>query len=497
MTFFELGGDSIQAMRLTSLLRGEGLGLSVSDMFAWPVLEEQARGAQEHSIGEVEKEPYNSGSLLNIGTEDLEHFAVRELGCSFVGSASRHLTELEVEDILPTTEFQRQFLQHQQIHYMQLRLPMEIDPARLEKACHVVVDRHPMLRSVFLPYDGGYIQVQFRRLRVGLIQLWCDGDIDVYVERLCGEDATTGVGLGTPYFQAFLVSKSSSDSVLILRCSHAQFDGESMPLIFQDLLLAYEGRQLDEVTSPSFALYLRHRQTQANPHTYEFWKQYLQNATMTALRLSGTDSDLLLHITRIIPLPTPPRGITISSLMKAAWAVVLAQVTGQRDLVFGHALNGRDTPITGVHAISGPCVTVSPIRIIIPQTSKNSALEFLHHVQDQYTRALPYAGVDFETIRQHSTSWPANTSFCSFQTHQNGGASHPSFRLQGHDCAWGTRVIGGAPQFHVITIPLQDRGQLKVHFKISSRLGNLGDIEDLLERFCSAIADLERGILPL
>ncbi|GAA82422.1 nonribosomal peptide synthetase [Aspergillus luchuensis IFO 4308] len=489
--FFELGGDSIQAMRIISLLRREGLTLDVSDIFAWPVLEAQAHGAQEYA-NLTEMEPYYPGSLLNIKPEDLGAFAVCELAPACPG-----LEVEDIEDILPTTEFQRHFLKQSEIRWLQLPLPMEIDSARLEKACHVLVDRHPLFRSVFLPYRGGYLQVLFRRLQFQLIQIRCDEELDAFVDRICLSNSSAGVSWGTPYFQALLITKAPSKSVLLIRCSHAQHDGEYQTLIIQDLISAYERGGLDEAPPPSFALYLRHRQKQANPQTYEFWKQYLQNSTMTALSLTGSDSNLSLEVNRTIPLPTPPRGITISSLVKAAWAVVLAQVTRQRDVVFGHVLNGRDTPIEGIHAISGPCTTISPLRISIRLPSENAALDLLHHVQDQYTRALPYAGVDFEAIREHSTSWPANASFYSVQAHQNGAAMRTRFKFHGHDCALGYRIIGGMPLLSVSTFPLQDQGQLKVSIIISSRLGSLEDIEDLLGRYCSAIGNLDRGVIPL
>lgn len=484
--FFELGGDSIMAMKLTSHLRQHGLSLNVSDIFAWPVLQEQASGAKE-CTDKTHVEPYHPGSLLDI--KDFTAFAVRELGCSS-SPASRQFQGMEIEDILPVTEFQRRFLEYHQLYYFQLQLPIEIDIVRLEKACQAVVDRHPMLRSTFVPYRDTYLQIQFRHIDIELRQISCKEDLAPTVERLCVDDAAKGVAWGRPYLQTSLVSRAPSESVLLLRASHAQLDGESLPLFMQDLIAVYEGASLEKAP-PSFGLYLRDRQTQANSQTYGFWEQYLQGAAMTRLVLSGSDSDEYFTRRQHISLPTPPRGITLSSLVKAAWAIVLAQVTGQRDLVFGHVLNGRDTPVAGIHAMSGPCVTVSPIRITIP--SSQQVLDLLRHVQTQYTRALPYAGIDFEAIRQHSTPWPASTYFSCAQTHQN-GAYTPSFTVQGHDCPFDWRIIGGAPEFHVVTLPLPD--QLIVHLGISSRLGSQSDIDGLSDRFCAAIGDLGRGLFP-
>nr|UBX54569.1 non ribosomal peptide synthetase [Aspergillus sp.] len=447
--FFQLGGDSIQAMKLTSMLRQRGLTLQVSDIFAEPTLAEQARRATKY-VGQEGLDPYRPGSLLGIA--DLESFTLcqlQSLASQASYSSSPSIRPSDVDDIFPVTEFQRQFL-GTQVNYVQLTLPPNIDVDRLTQACQAMLRRHPILQSVFLPYEHNYIQVMLRHLDFQLFRVHCDGEMEPFIDRLCTEDATDGVPWGTPYFRATLVSRSSHESVLLLRISHAQYDGQSFPFIVQDLTSAYEGVANKTPPPPPFQLYLRYRQSQANADTYQFWEQYLHKARMISLRMPAptilpADGSACGDIirTRHIPLPTPPRGVTVSSLIKAAWAVVLAQVTGVEDLVFGHVLNGRDVPLEGAHAISGPCVTISPIRIILPPS--RHVPDLLRHVQDQYMRAMPYANLDFETIRRHATPWPKTTFFDSIVTHQNGGDIPTSYTFQSQQYAFKIRLVATRP----------------------------------------------------
>ncbi len=52
----------------------------------------------------------------------------------------------------------------------------------------------------------------------------------------------------------------------------------------------------------------------------------------------------------IVHLP-PVSSITTATIIKAAWAYVLAQVSGSSDVVFGHTISGRNAVVDGVAGI--------------------------------------------------------------------------------------------------------------------------------------------------
>ncbi|PLB36533.1 uncharacterized protein BDW47DRAFT_108377 [Aspergillus candidus] len=533
--FFNMGGDSIRAMRLTSLLRPRGLALTVPDIFSWPTLSQQAREAKEFSNHGGDA-LYRPGSLVGIDSEELETFAAAQLA-PFLGSPAT-VRPSDVEDMFPVTEFQRRFLEPVEVQYMQLTLPPDLDKDRLVGACRAMLDRHPILHSAFVPdqQGDGYLQALLRRPEhdFTLYTINTDGtqDFEAFIHRFCLEDAAKGVPWGAPVFRAVLVSRSVGVSscdpaaALLLRISHAQYDGQSYHFILRDLASAYDGDAAsDQVLSPpSFPAYLQYRQAQASTRTFRFWTEYLQDAEMTPLDLpiptkttsmetcQSCDGSGVAIYNKTIPMPTTPNGITISSLIKAAWAIVLSQVTGRSDIVFGHVLNGRDVPLEGAHAISGPCVTVSPIRIKVPQGSSSHVSNFLKHAQHQYMHAMPYANIDFELIRQHATSWAANTSFNSLVTHQNDGDIRTDIDFAGHQCPFRIRLVGGTPVCHVVTMPLahpmlkgeenqgqgqvQGQAQLGVRLVISKGRITSAAMEGLLERLCSVVGDLGCGVFP-
>ncbi|KAK1914240.1 hypothetical protein P3342_007486 [Pyrenophora teres f. teres] len=55
----------------------------------------------------------------------------------------------------------------------------------------------------------------------------------------------------------------------------------------------------------------------------------------------------------------------MASLISSAWALVLAHITGEQDIVFGHLVAGRNSDIPEVAEIVGPCLNVIPVRTLV------------------------------------------------------------------------------------------------------------------------------------
>lgn len=514
--FFQLGGDSITAMKLASLARRRNVALSTAHISNHPLLADQADKIHElHGPANAE-EPYHAGSLL--GVDNIGHFLAEGFDASH---SPWPLHAGEVEDILPITEFQHMFLVNNLFHYIRLSIPRTISPSHIEAACVELVRNHPMLRTVFVHHDGRLLAVVLRQLNIQLSQLVCSNiDLDSFADSMCAQDYATGVSDGLPYFKPFLVISPDelSPHMLILRTTHAHYDGYSFPLVLDDLVAACENRSL-RMGAPPYPLYLRYRDRQKTQKAFRFWQEYLQDAQMLNLdsmlrQILDRGSDQYappssasfkgepqqgFKITRRrnIPLLNPPDGITMASMAKAAWALVLARVTRRRDLVFGHTLNGRDAPMTNVDAVIGPCVTISPLRIILPPSSQNkvSASDLLHHVQTQYARAMAFAHLDFQHIRQHATNWDPATQFNSVVTHQNNATQshtvYPTVSLAGQDCPSRVDNYGVPSHLHVDTLPLPNAVLVSI-VGPSSRVSVKG-VRYLLDAFCEALQEVNQG----
>lgn len=133
-------------------------------------------------------------------------------------------------------------------------------------------------------------------------------------------------------------------------------------------------------------------------------------------------SQVLIHLRKTIKFPTTPTDITMATVFKAAWALILARSTRQQDIVFGQVVNGRGVLLDGVEKVLGACVNIVPVRVIIqPQ---GSALALLRQVQDQHIRTLPFETANLEEIVRQSTPWahknvlavsPSTKISCSIQ----------------------------------------------------------------------------------
>ena len=516
--FFHIGGDSIVGMRLAGIARQQGLHLPVSDIFRYPVLADQAAAVTTLRSAALVDE-YQPGSLL--GVNNLATFFNQHLSAQVSPPYGPH----DVEDILPTTEMQSSFINGGNVTFSRLHLRnANVDRKRLEAAFHTLLKKHTILRSVFVSFRDVILQVVLRKVTFKLVTMDCDEKLEHFSQTLCTQLADSPVSLGSLHFQPYLVSRYNTEHMIIVRMTHAQYDGISFPLLSHDLTSAYNGVQLKH--TPSFAEYLRYRLSYRNSgEAREFWKEYLDGAEMTgiqALRREtplAQDKEYLVKPLRDIPLPEAPKGVTLATLVKAAWALILARATGRKDLVFGSLVNGRDAPLADIDVISGPCITISPFRVSIHCDSNDNSdvLNLLNHVQTQYMRSLPYANADFRDIMTKDIDWKSDRDFGSVVVHQDGNTdlggsvgnladaaqtSSSTGDSQGMMAAaepsqWKTMDLGIQPQLYAVTWQVAGEARLRVQLAVSSHRLHPADADLVIDAFCRAIEELSSHPLVL
>lgn len=479
--FFFLGGDSISAMKMVGLARQRGLRLLSAWIFAHPVLSDLAKSIEDLVMDEAVE--YTRGSLLGI--TNLVSFASDKLAVS-----PELAKELNILDILPTTEFQRQLLRAGNVTYSCLHLHPGLTEESIKVACHVLVNKHSILRTVFASRENDILQVVLGKLDVRLTILPCDGNVTEFCTEICSRDSASFMTFGTPHFQPFLVT-SRSKQVLVLRMTHAQYDGVSLPIIWQDLVSACNGHEL-QPHSLAFSRYLQFRTTQKSQETFNFWRDYLDGSQMTdsssmdILPQTTPSQNIRVKLLKGMPIPSLPNGITLASLVRAAWSLVLAQRTKRRDVVFGNIINGRtDVPLRDIETLSGPTVIISPFRATLQKDW--SIKEFLNHIQSQFSRAMPFANVDPGDIIQHSTSWSPATEFGSILTHQD-VKEGVTFEVDGVKAEWELLDFGVPTDFHVVTWVKE--GKFWVHMSGPSSKIRADAMEGMARQLCEVLSKL-------
>ncbi|EHK21098.1 non-ribosomal peptide synthetase [Trichoderma virens Gv29-8] len=384
--FFQLGGDSISAMMLVGAVRKHGLSLHIASIFRKPKLEELARLAS----------PDTNNIDATTGSQDqlLEEAQKSALLADLDSKGDKYeLRSADVAEVLPLTDFQFNLVNASMsngplfCNYCFLDLESSPDVAHLEEACAWALERLPILRSRFLPLLGSFWQViprQVQKLPLQILNVGTEEDLAGFSRGFCFRDQETLKATNAP-FAVFLFRSNAKSARLVLRISHTQYDGISLPQIFNSIL---QGSQNASSLSPSlFADYL----TSSHRHltkSREYWRNLLHNSSVTIAgkylpQLSAISPRReAIRLERGITIPRLPLGITTAALLSSAWAILLSRLTGKDDIIYSQLVTGRNAAIEGVEDIVGPCVNIIPMRASLASLQTPSNL--LESIQNQF-----------------------------------------------------------------------------------------------------------------
>ncbi|PSN72225.1 acetyl-CoA synthetase-like protein [Corynespora cassiicola Philippines] len=518
-SFFQLGGDSIIAMRLVGAAREEGLTITVADVFKNPNFADMARVVQtagavidqvmsqagdevpipEASAGVTQRPPTleRSNSVLsairdfqsiassqanghhengeakpsqeltqeqseqmfrrwNGFTQDREpatqptqpsqrlsfrksiaepaqqlnsgnHKSISLLGDPNVDSVISKVQVFKggISDVIPCTDFQSLAItgtlleSKWMLNYFYLSGRGPLDLRKLKHTIFRTVQSYDILRTVFVPYGDRFLQVILRKLQPDFIYQETDLNLDNFTEELRRKDREHGPKLGETFLQ-FVVAKQkgTDDYRIVIRLSHAQYDGFCLPLILQALSNGYNG--LPIAPSPPFGNYVR-ESAKTIAGAYDHWREVLRGSKMTEIvnrygpnyQRSG---GLTVTLKQTLTVPTLSHlNITAATVMKAAWASTLAQITSTSDIIFGHVISGRNSGVPNIENIVGPCLNMVPVRVVY--RSEWTVLDLLRYIQEQQIANMEYESLGFRDITRNCTDWPDWTNFSSVIQH--------------------------------------------------------------------------------
>jgi amino acid adenylation domain-containing protein/non-ribosomal peptide synthase protein (TIGR01720 family) len=399
--FLRIGGDSIAAVQLVAAAREEDLSLTVADVLNTPHLSQMARAVKAESYVE---EATVAFSLLQLGID---------VNVARVQAAAQCGVDIDlVEDVFPCTPLQEGMLamtakRHGDYIIQNLfELRVGIEPERLERAWREVVATMPILRTRVVNLAGqGLVQV----VVAGEGSFTACQDLEAYLQA----DKQEPMGLGGPLTR-FAVIDSCTDQrpVLVWTVHHALLDGWSMPLVLKQVEQAYRGRTRDRLVP--FHGFIRHV-LHSREGTREYWQSQLGGSEAVPFPSLPSPSyqpqadDGLDH--QISGLQWPKSGITASTMVRAAWAILQGQYTNGLDVIFGATVTGRQVPVPGVERMAGPTIATVPVRVRWSWETDIRGL--LEQVQAQAISMIAYEQMGLQYIRQIS---PDTELGCRFQT---------------------------------------------------------------------------------
>jgi hypothetical protein len=205
----------------------------------------------------------------------------------------------------------------------------------------------------------------------------------------------------------------------MIQLSHAQYDSVCQETLVSDLCQFYRD-PTNPVNSTDYALLAHEVAKQQTPEAFAFWSNLLLGSSITEIPNTVPQmqsKNTILRCSTKVTIQSLPSGITMASMVKAAWSKVLRQETGDDDIVFAQLINLRSMDVPDVHRTVGLCSNRVPVRVQYGQCT--TALDLLHVVEDQHTQIIPYKSAEWENIVSHSTDWAAGSKPQSLVIHQD------------------------------------------------------------------------------
>lgn len=395
-SLFELGLDSVEAIKLSARLRRDEIQASFSTIMRNPTIRGLSLYLKETSM-QPQKASDNSGLL------DFEVYARK-----------RFPKEL-FEAIYPTTPLQEamvaETLVSDYLYYFNhdvLELDQGIDLERLHNAWKTVIQYNPILRTSFFhvhelgitsPHAFGQVVHRQSEVQWMRISLTAEDDLWVKLQEAMEESAKAANLMERPPLLLTVLTVKESH-YLLLSMSHALYDGWSLGLLHTDIYRAYHNSLTPRPSPlPLLEIILKNNLEESS----RFWRQLLQGAEASVFpTLSPNVEESISHrkefLSRVdyaaVISFCKRLGITLQTLGQTCWGLILAHYSRRPDLLFGTVLSGRDT--ANAEEIMFPAMNTVPVRVILHGTYRT----MLEYMQDNTGNVLRYQYAPLRTIQR-------------------------------------------------------------------------------------------------
>ena len=307
----------------------------------------------------------------------------------------------QIEDIYPCSPIQQGILMSQvknpKLYQTTIKWLAEstqatgpLNVTRLKQAWQLVVDRHPMLRTIFINSimpDGLMDQLVLKRLEAE-VHVITSGQCDAAESAKQRENNAS-----------LVIYATESRTTCELSINHALIDGSSLGILKQELCAAYDG-SLSSSMPGLYSEYIQFLQSLPEQKAHDYWNQLLEGISPCIFpSIDGRDPhgprsksvisrtfDPSMHDS--LRLFCMDHGLTTSNVFHIAWGLVLRAYTGLGTVCFGYLTSGRDIPVSGAERTIGPFINMLTSRVSLE--SDESLLSLAQKNQGQYLSSLEF-----------------------------------------------------------------------------------------------------------
>ncbi|AGP35405.1 hypothetical protein SCE1572_13250 [Sorangium cellulosum So0157-2] len=413
--FFEIGGDSIRSLQVSTRARTAGLPLSVQQLFQHTTIR-----ALSHALSETEGERADAHDLK------VDPFAL-------ISAEDRARLPAGVEDAYPLAALQAGMIYHSEYSpasamyhdVFSLHLEAELDPSTLKASLAELSARHPVLRTSFdlvhysqplqLVHEAAEIPLSVEDLGA-LPEEVRQARLDALFEE---EKRRPFLWSEAPLLRFSLYRRGDRDQQLMMSFHHSILDGWSAASLLAELLHRFAAlaggaaRQRGGVIHAFREFVALERETLASAEAAQYWQLYLADATCSYLpRLAsagqgGADESaprvvgvpISAETSAALKVLASAAGVPIKSVLLAAHLRVMSLLCGQPDVVTGLVVNGRPEMRDADRAL-GLFLNTVPFRQAVCHATW---LDLARDVFANERRMLPYRRYPLAHLQRHGT----------------------------------------------------------------------------------------------
>ncbi|WP_432407298.1 amino acid adenylation domain-containing protein [Wukongibacter sp. M2B1] len=354
----------------------------------------------------------------------------------------------KIEDIYSLTPMQEGMLYHRLIdgastsNFSQSNITLrgEVNIDSVKEAIQLLADKYEILRtSIFHTKVTVPRQLVFRERGIEIIEkdiLKGKSDIEESVkakeiEEIKKNDIKRGFDLEKDSLLRITIIKTKEkEYYLIWSFHHIIMDGWCLSLIYRDFMKyyreiegGYDRNAIKEIINQerenivSYGQYIRWLEKQDKEEALNYFKKMLDEyEEVTEIPPLGQPSKTEEQVKEeILTLDSylserlreicTELGVTMSTIVEGAWAVVLQKYNNSQDVVFGRVVSGRNADILGIEQTVGLFVNTIPSRI---RTDKETTCkELLKDLQKQNIESTKYeycslVEIQNETLQGHN-----------------------------------------------------------------------------------------------
>jgi len=337
----------------------------------------------------------------------------------------------DVQDIYPLTTLQQGMLfhdlygPHSGIYHTQLvcDLNSHLDRENFRRAWQAVVKGHAVLRTGF-EWEALEEPLQVVRQHASLRldeEDWRgvrESEQPARLEAFLQTDRASEYKLSeAPLMRLKLFRIGDDNYRLVWSCHHLLVDGWSLAILLKEFLDHYEtlcrGEAIEFTAEQPYRVYIEWLKRRDEQAAEAYWRAALRGmrqptrlgverggerpdemATTAhgeqALRLSRDLTEELRRFART-------SGLTLNSLMRGAWAILLSRYSGETDVLFGAVVSGRPGELPGVEEMVGMFINTVPLRVKVERTAR--LVDWLAGLQAMQAAMQPFEYSSLAQVR--------------------------------------------------------------------------------------------------